>query len=91
MPREAKLFESARESPVRALFKLQGNIPPNPYRSGYGPKIPSSWELQLDDKRWRRVYVMYWSNCGTAYVLVGGERHLLGGYDPGLDAHPEVK
>jgi hypothetical protein len=29
MPREAKLFESANGSPVRALFKLQGNIPPN--------------------------------------------------------------
>ena len=29
MPREAKLFESANGSPARALFKLQGNIPPN--------------------------------------------------------------
>jgi len=29
MPREAKLFESAQGSPSRALFKLQGNIPPN--------------------------------------------------------------
>jgi hypothetical protein len=29
MPREAKLFESASGSPSRALFKLQGNIPPN--------------------------------------------------------------
>jgi hypothetical protein len=29
MPREAKLFESADGSPARALFKLQGNIPPN--------------------------------------------------------------
>ena len=29
MPREAKLFESAKGSPTRALFKLQGNIPPN--------------------------------------------------------------
>jgi len=29
MPREAKLFESANGSPVRALFKLQGNIPPS--------------------------------------------------------------
>src|SRR5688500_8038287 len=29
MPREAKLFESAKGSPARALFKLQGNIPPN--------------------------------------------------------------
>lgn len=29
MPREAKLFESAQGSPTRALFRLQGNIPPN--------------------------------------------------------------
>ncbi len=29
MPREARLFESARGSPVRALSKLQANIPPN--------------------------------------------------------------
>lgn len=29
MPREAKLFESAKGSPARALFKLEGNIPPN--------------------------------------------------------------
>lgn len=29
MPREARLFESAKGSPSRALFKLQANIPPN--------------------------------------------------------------
>jgi hypothetical protein len=29
MPREAKLFESVSGSPTRALFKLQGNIPPS--------------------------------------------------------------
>jgi len=29
MTREAKLFESAKGSPARALFKLQANIPPN--------------------------------------------------------------
>jgi hypothetical protein len=29
MPREARLFESARRSPARALLKLQANIPPN--------------------------------------------------------------
>ena len=29
MPREAKLFESARGLPSRALFNLRGNIPPN--------------------------------------------------------------
>jgi hypothetical protein len=29
MPREAKLFDLADGSPSRALYKLQGNIPPN--------------------------------------------------------------
>jgi hypothetical protein len=29
MAREAKLFDSAKGSPARALFKLRGNIPPN--------------------------------------------------------------
>ena len=29
MPREAKLFETSKGSPTRALFKLQGTIPPN--------------------------------------------------------------
>ena len=29
MPREAKLFESAKGLPSRALFTLRGNIPPN--------------------------------------------------------------
>jgi hypothetical protein len=29
MPREARLFESTKGSPVRALLKFQVNIPPN--------------------------------------------------------------
>jgi hypothetical protein len=29
MPREARLFDSANGSPIRALSRLQGNIPPN--------------------------------------------------------------
>src|SRR5687767_10816657 len=28
MPREARLFETSNGSPIRALFKLQGNVPP---------------------------------------------------------------
>ena len=28
MPREARLFDSADGSPIRALFRLQGNVPP---------------------------------------------------------------
>ena len=38
--------------------------------------------------RWYRVYVMQWSNAGTAYVQVNGQRHLLGGYDP--RTHAEI-
>jgi hypothetical protein len=29
MPREAKLFDSAKGSPARALSRLEGNIPPS--------------------------------------------------------------
>jgi len=53
--------------------------------SGYGSKIPTQWLLQIDGKRWHRVYVVQWSNAGSCYVLVGGERLFLGSYDPGLD------
>jgi hypothetical protein len=28
MPREARLFDQSNGSPMRALFKLQGNVPP---------------------------------------------------------------
>lgn len=46
-------------------------------RTGYGPKLASPWMLQLDGKRWHRVYTMCWSNCGTDYVRIGGKPHLL--------------
>jgi hypothetical protein len=70
----------------RITAKRQGAPPPNRSRSGYGSKIPSSWELCLDDKRWRRVYVVCWSNSGSAYVLVNGKRLFLGSYDPGMES-----
>jgi hypothetical protein len=48
-------------------------------RSGYGGKIPTGWLVRLaSTKREHRVYMMQWSNAGTAYVLVRGERLLLG-------------
>lgn len=50
--------------------------------SGYGSKLPTQWLLRLKDKRWRRVYVMQWSNCGSAYVIVNGKTLFLGSYDP---------
>ena len=44
----------------------------NPYASGYGRKIPTAHRVRYGT-RWHRVYVMCWSNSGTAYILSGGE------------------
>jgi hypothetical protein len=61
--------------------------------SGYGNKIPTSWLLQLQEgnrARWHRVYVICYSNAGSAYVRSRGERLMLGSYDPGYDGIPGV-
>lgn len=68
--------------PKAVIGKRQGKAPPNRSRTGYGSKIPSSWELQLADHRWRRVYVVCYSNSGSAYVLTAAGPLYLGGYDP---------
>jgi hypothetical protein len=44
--------------------------------SGYGGKIPTCHMLRYAG-RWRRVYVMCYSNSGTAYVIVSGAVHVL--------------
>jgi hypothetical protein len=49
--------------------------------SGYGRKIPTSWLLHVSG-RWRRVYVVCYSNAGSAYIVVRGERYFLGGIEP---------
>ena len=46
--------------------------------SGYGRKIPTGRMVQLNDKRWRRVYVCQISNAGTAYILERGEWRVIG-------------
>lgn len=48
--------------------------------TGYGAKIPTQYMLQLQSgrrQRWHRVYMMCYSNSGTAYVLKGGQRLVL--------------
>jgi hypothetical protein len=64
------------------IGKRRTTPPPNRSRSGYGSKLPTSWQLQLKDKRWRRVYVIQYSNAGSAYILVKGKSVYLGAYDP---------
>lgn len=71
--------------PKQVIAKRQTTPPHNRSRSGYGNKIPTSWELQLQDKRWRRVYVIQWSNAGSAYILVKGEKLFLGSYEPSYE------
>lgn len=44
---------------------------------GYGSKIPTVLQVRLADGRWRRVYIVQWSNSGTRYVVVGGEPHYI--------------
>lgn len=69
----------------QVIGKRQTKAPLNRSRSGYGSKLPTSWELQLQDKRWRRVYVIQYSNAGSAYILVKGEKLFLGSYDPAYE------
>ena len=35
--------------------------------NGYGSKIPTDWMICIN-KRWHRVYVVCYSNIGTAYI-----------------------
>ena len=49
---------------------------------GYGSKIPTPYLLQLDGKRWHRVYVVNFSNAGSAYVCADKSKLYLGAYDP---------
>jgi hypothetical protein len=45
---------------------------------GYGSKISTDLILQLrGERRWRRVYCCQWSNSGTCYAVVRGERRIV--------------
>lgn len=47
--------------------------------TGYGPKQPTGLEL-LVDGRWRKVWCAIWSNMGTTYIMLLGERRLVSPY-----------
>jgi len=55
MPREAKLFESAKGSPTRALLKLQGNIPPNWIARARGSRKSLEPDLVASMKKLRKL------------------------------------
>lgn len=73
--------EYLRDSATIAECRIT-DCPPNRYAMGYGRKIPTSRMIRLEgEKIWRRVYVMCWSNCGTAYVIVKGRVLVLDEFD----------
>ena len=45
-------------------------------RMGYGSKIPTQYLVFIANK-WRRVYCRVYSNNGTCYVLIKGERVII--------------
>ena len=67
----------------RVSGTANGKMPTyNRSQSGYGSKIPTSWKVQLDGKKWRRVYAICYSNCGSAYIVEKGKPVYLGAWEP---------
>lgn len=48
--------------------------------TGYGIKLATTTMVKTIDGHWHRIYVMTYSNCGTAYILRKGKRHVVGGH-----------
>lgn len=42
--------------------------------SGYGSKLQTQYMVRVDGKRWHRIYCICYSNNGSLYVRVKGER-----------------
>lgn len=63
-------FGSSGNQPMSTVSVPLRVVPVNPYRipvSGYGKRIPSRYMVKHGG-RWRRVYVVQYSNAGTAYI-----------------------
>jgi hypothetical protein len=71
--------------PAQVTATRQTPAPRNYSRDGYGSKLPTTWQIKLQDKRWRRVYVICYSNCGSAYIKTKAGDLFLGSYDPSFD------
>lgn len=64
------------------LFDLEYKYTETPkYRArqdGYGNKIPTDKMVRFpNEKQWRRVYAICWSNAATHYIIRDGERVVL--------------
>lgn len=69
-------------NPESIQAKKQTNTPiKGLYGTGYGSKVPTRWMLRVGNV-WRRVYMICYSNVGSAYVMVGKREQYLGTYEP---------
>jgi hypothetical protein len=81
------MFETVKEGPNKGeLVRLEipassvirdREAPRNPYASGYGKAVPTSYRVRTIDSRWRRVYCAIYSNIGTCYVRHGKSRTIV--------------
>lgn len=71
--------------PSSVTGKRETATPVNYSRTGYGMKLPTSWMLQLHGRRWHRVYVICFSNIGSAYICTKAGNLFLGSYDPSYE------
>lgn len=55
----------------------ENTYPRNPYATGYGMRIPTNIKVRIFDNKWRRVYVVCYSNIGTSYIMYKGERVIV--------------
>lgn len=60
------------------IVKDFGECRPNPYASGYGRKIPTSYKV-CDHRRWRCVYAICIGNVAGCYCLVKGKQLFIQG------------
>jgi hypothetical protein len=68
-------------NPQEVTAVRQTKAPHNYSRDGYGSKIPTSWQVRLH-KRWHRIYVVCYSNSGSAYVRTSKGVLYLGLWEP---------
>lgn len=57
---------------TRITARRDTGMPRRWRQDGYGTMMPSPLMVQLDGKRWHRVYTTCWGNAGTDFVKVGG-------------------
>ena len=67
----------------KVLEVKQTKTPHYTTQSGYGGKLPTSRMVRTEKgkHRWYRIYVMIYSNSGSAYIVKKGQIYFLDDFD----------